>query len=1178
MAYRSHLPLWAMLMGSLAACGKTQAPPPVALERATLISRTDSRSAPDVAADAAFAAEARGSVAALVLTEAVAQDPLGQPILVSDPLHLDHQRSAGVELCRDERFAREPTAAFCSATLIAEDLVLTAGHCVLDQTECAETTVVFGYEASTSGAMQPLEASDIYGCSELLVMSSGSGSLPDYAVLRLDRPASGRAPARVARDARSLPLGFPIAVAGHPSGLPLKLTGDGAVAPLPSDYDGQEPEYFGADIDTFPGNSGSGAFFTGPGARRALVGILSASLTFARYRYDDQRDCDRYERWPSVTIWLTYAHQALSALCQVVAPASYPELCGCGDGSCAAAHEDGSVCATDCADACGDGLCLGSEAPASCAADCPTCGDGTCQATERCCQDCGCGAGLSCEAGTCVPDIEPGTGDGWTCEAPSELPPTSTQLEGSTSGALRRHTCDASGDGACYGPERYYTFTLAAPASLTARASGFAHIALALRDGACLQGSAFELAIDRAGAGATRLHRVLPAGTYELVVDGESLYDHGAYQLELDFDTPPMRDGDDCADPIELVASGAYVVSGDTSLAANDEGYGSSVLCGVSTFGNDHYYRFTLTEKTRVTAAVDAGHAASLVLREDACFGSLRCEAGPPELSRVLDPGTYMLLVDGEAHYDSGPYALSVEFETSPPLLGESCEDALPLTPSGEQRLTGTVLGTADDVDTPCDNGTSGDRVYTFTLSEPRTVRLEGTGDSDVRVDISASCPYTEGDTCLPLAATTRSFNQTLDPGTYFVVIDARTPGVGAYDIAIDFESEPAGESCTDAIPLALGTAPVSLTRTGHPRGSVSSVFYRFVLPEPSAVSFSAADPAQLQLSDFSRLVTGPTGELAMNTAPGSYCLQVYAPLGTPALQLSASATPLSAPDGRGCADAIPLAAPLDHALSGYVALGGSTSSHCTSDARRFYAFELAHATRVRAAVTSGFGLGLYEDPACTDLRLCSGSSGGSALSEVLEPGSYRLFVAGYPLLAYQLSIDFDCPSGADADEDGRCDAVDACPLIPGECPAPNDGGAPDAGGAPPDAEAPDATTVPPFADDDAGDEHDAGQDASVARSDASVPDASVAADGAVATAPDSAVIDPGGSIDAGLTRPGDAFDAGPIDHPRTRGTRSGCDCNVATSRAGTARAWLGLALAAFALSSRVRRRVRARR
>ena len=48
-------------------------------------------------------------------------------------------------LCLGERFAHDPTAASCTATLIADDVVVTHGDCVRSQADCANARFVFNY-------------------------------------------------------------------------------------------------------------------------------------------------------------------------------------------------------------------------------------------------------------------------------------------------------------------------------------------------------------------------------------------------------------------------------------------------------------------------------------------------------------------------------------------------------------------------------------------------------------------------------------------------------------------------------------------------------------------------------------------------------------------------------------------------------------------------------------------------------------------------------------------------------------------------------------------------------------------------------------------------------------------------------------------------------------------------
>jgi hypothetical protein len=71
----------------------------------------------------------------------------------------------------------------------------------------------------------------------------------DYAVIKLDRPVVGRVPLKI-RKAGLIANGQRLIVIGNPSGLPTKVT-DGNV--IRTDH----PSYFGTNLDTFHGNSGS---------------------------------------------------------------------------------------------------------------------------------------------------------------------------------------------------------------------------------------------------------------------------------------------------------------------------------------------------------------------------------------------------------------------------------------------------------------------------------------------------------------------------------------------------------------------------------------------------------------------------------------------------------------------------------------------------------------------------------------------------------------------------------------------------------------------------------------------------------------------------------------------------------------------------------------------------------
>lgn len=155
-------------------------------------------------------------------------------------------------LCSTEKFIDQPAVATCSATLIAPDLVLTAGHCL---TTCDESRFVFDFAYEQAGVApmavtQRIPANNVYACRQ--VVAHKNQGVQDYALVRLDRPVTGRAYAKL-YVGNDLPRDTTLAAIGHPSGIPQKIA-RGAVTS--ADF----RDATSLDADTFGGNSGGGVF------------------------------------------------------------------------------------------------------------------------------------------------------------------------------------------------------------------------------------------------------------------------------------------------------------------------------------------------------------------------------------------------------------------------------------------------------------------------------------------------------------------------------------------------------------------------------------------------------------------------------------------------------------------------------------------------------------------------------------------------------------------------------------------------------------------------------------------------------------------------------------------------------------------------------------------------------
>lgn len=214
-------------------------------------------------------------------------------------------------LCPGEPFYDESVAAACSASLIGEDLVLLAGHCVDKPDACANYGYVFGFYRDSATQIHNITSDDVFTCKEIVVQKN-DGVL-DYAVVRLDRAAGKRfvtPPVRTQPSA--LTVGTSVGMSGNPLAVTTKVVDRGLVL----NNGAPELAVWRTNVDGYGGNSGSGVYDT---TGYALSGILARgdgrhfdwdankTCVTGRVCTEDASDCYAFDA--------VYAHQAVAALC-----------------------------------------------------------------------------------------------------------------------------------------------------------------------------------------------------------------------------------------------------------------------------------------------------------------------------------------------------------------------------------------------------------------------------------------------------------------------------------------------------------------------------------------------------------------------------------------------------------------------------------------------------------------------------------------------------------------------------------------------------------------------------------------------------------------------------------------------------------------------------------------------
>ncbi len=176
-------------------------------------------------------------------------------------------------MCPGEPFRDQDVAGMCTAWLVAPDVVVTNGHCVVSQSDCEQKSFIFDYAINVEGQdMTVVPNETVFHCETMLAWDNTNNCDIDYAVLKLDREVTNR-PALKVRGPGEPIASENLLIIGHPFGLPRKYALEGNVI---NEWDNT----FTTTHDIFGGNSGSAMFDVESGVVQGLVSCGGSNLNW----------------------------------------------------------------------------------------------------------------------------------------------------------------------------------------------------------------------------------------------------------------------------------------------------------------------------------------------------------------------------------------------------------------------------------------------------------------------------------------------------------------------------------------------------------------------------------------------------------------------------------------------------------------------------------------------------------------------------------------------------------------------------------------------------------------------------------------------------------------------------------------------------------------------------------
>ena len=273
---------------------------------------------------------------------------------------------------------------------------------------------------------------------------------------------------------------------------------------------------------------------------------------------------------------------------------------------------------------------------------------------------------------------------------------------------------------------------------------------------------------------------IVDPGSYFVFSDGFSSGNAGNFTVtaELTGDGGGNATGDACG------AAAALTLGQQTDVDTFDARDDLSGSCG-GQGGGDVVYAVDVRSRSRLRATFAESEFAGTLYLQRTCGDAtteLGCsafaEAGEGDLDRIVEPGHYFLVVDGQRPESFGRGKLEVHLDDLV-ALERDCRQAPLLRPG--QTLNGNTTNSANRFRASCAGGAmSNDLVYRLRLTRRSVVRLNMSSDYDGVLHMRRDCV----DSSSEIACNDdhndnqHSFiEQTLDAGTYFVIVDGFREG-----------------------------------------------------------------------------------------------------------------------------------------------------------------------------------------------------------------------------------------------------------------------------------------------------------------------------------------------------------------------------------------------------------------